>query len=123
MRFRPEQRIRFSYEFNKVRHQGEQSITPAFILQGFFPNKEESLLPRFGVIASKRVGNAVKRNRGKRLLREIFRLQQNTLPRNSDWVVILRHKYQEFSYQELEAFFLKQSKRISAKFTTPDQNN
>ena len=80
MRFRPEQRLRFSYEFNKVRQSGEQSITPAFILQGFFPNEQPSLLPRLGVIASKRVGNAVKRNRGKRLLRDFFATNKRPSP-------------------------------------------
>lgn len=123
MRFRPEQRLRFSYEFNTVRQKGEQSITPAFIVQGFFPNEQSTLLPRFGVIASKRVGNAVKRNRGKRILREIFRQQQDALPRNSDWVVVLRKRYQDFTFQELEDFFVKQSQRICQRFTNSSEKN
>jgi len=43
---------------------------------------------RLGIVASKRVGNAVARNRGKRLVREWFR--QLVVPPSGDVVVILR---------------------------------
>jgi len=49
---------------------------------------EAELGTRLGVVASKRVGNAVARNRGKRLVREWFR-RCETLP-EADVVVILR---------------------------------
>jgi ribonuclease P protein component len=46
--------------------------------------------PRLGVVASRKVGNAVARNRAKRLVREAFRLHQEALPRGVDVVVIVR---------------------------------
>lgn len=46
--------------------------------------------PRLGVVASRKVGPAVVRNRCKRLVREAFRLNQATLPRGLDLVIIVR---------------------------------
>jgi len=44
---------------------------------------------RFGMTVPRRVGNAVKRHRIKRLLREAFRLHQRDWPGRYDWVVIV----------------------------------
>jgi ribonuclease P protein component len=46
--------------------------------------------PRLAVQTSRRVGNAVRRNRIRRLIREAFRLMQHDLSRGYDLVVIAR---------------------------------
>lgn len=77
-----------------------------------------------GVIASRRVGNAVKRNRGKRLIREIFRRNFRTLPMlpmlpmlpiGSRFVVVLRSGFDRYGFFELEAHFLKACGKITRK--------
>lgn len=45
---------------------------------------------RLGLAVSKRVGNAVRRNRWKRCIREAFRRQREKLPAGLDFVVLPR---------------------------------
>jgi len=52
------------------------------------PALGDSEQPRLGLVVSRKCGNAVVRNRWKRALREAFRLVQNDLPRNLDFVVL-----------------------------------
>ena len=46
--------------------------------------------PRLGVVASRKVGPSVVRNRAKRLVREAFRLHPEVFPRGLDVVIIVR---------------------------------
>lgn len=70
---------------------------------------------RLAVIASRRVGNAVKRNRGKRVFREIFRHCQGHLPAHTDVIIVLRSKFDHYSFQQLRGQFLKACQRWSAR--------
>src|SRR5262245_4409319 len=57
---------------------------------------------RLGVVASKKVGGAVERNRAKRLAREVFRRHQAVLPESFDVVVIAKVGAHELSYAAAE---------------------
>ena len=100
-------RLRKQRDFELVRAEGKRSLCGPFIFQCRQVPLDGEKRRRFGVIASRRVGNAVKRNRGKRLMRELFRLHASKLPESVDLVVVLRSGFDQFSYQELESRFDK----------------
>ena len=56
---------------------------------------------RFGFSVSRRVGNAVVRNRLKRRLREMFRLHRHELAPARDFVVIAKPGAASLSYEDL----------------------
>lgn len=102
-KFRPEVRIRRGPELIRILSKGKKRQTPYFTLH-FFPNDKSRT--RLGVIASRRAGNAVSRNRAKRLLREAFRRQYTKLPPSMDFVLVAKPPLVKAGYKEVEDEFL-----------------
>lgn len=65
-------------------------------------------LRRMGLVTGRKVGNAVTRNRVKRLLREVFRLNKHRLLPGVDVVFVSRPAAAKYDFYQLEAAVLKQ---------------
>ncbi|MEM8962048.1 MAG: ribonuclease P protein component [Acidobacteriota bacterium] len=78
-RFRAEDRLRQSADFSRCYRRGRRRR--GFLLM-LVTHRNDTGRPRLGITASRKVGNAVVRNRVKRRIREIFRRlpQRSQLP-------------------------------------------
>jgi len=73
-------------------------------------------LTRLGITVSKRIGNSVKRNRVKRLIREFFRLNKALFPQGHDIVVVAKKDAGDLGFWKIEGefgdVFLDKSRRL-----------
>ncbi|MEO8522529.1 MAG: ribonuclease P protein component [Acidobacteriota bacterium] len=75
---------------------------------------------RLGIVASRKLGDAVRRNRAKRLIREIFRhLVDAGSGLGFDVVVIPRRELFDAEFSSLEADFHQTLKRGTARLPPP----
>jgi ribonuclease P protein component len=82
--FPKKERLLNRADFVNLNRLGERHHTRHFTLT----IKKNGLgITRLGITATKKVGNAVKRNRIKRLIREFFRLNKSKFPQGYDIVI------------------------------------
>lgn len=96
-------RLRKNEEFQRVYRRGKPAFNRDFKLIGF---QNGTARNHYGFSLSKKFGKANVRNRMKRRLREIVRLNQDQFPKGFDFVVLPRDASREKSYQELEQSLL-----------------
>lgn len=112
-RFRPEERLRRRKEFDRVYREGKRLYLP-YLKILLAPNKLG--FSRLGFSVSRKFGKAVKRNRAKRILREIFRRHKKIFPRGYDLVLTPRPeiltKDQEEIVRDLKRLFKKYASRF-----------
>jgi ribonuclease P protein component len=95
---------------------GQQRSTdrPAESAEAGAPASVLTPLPRAAVIASiAAVGPAVRRNRAKRRLRELFRRHQSLIPPACDLLLIARAQTVQWKFTELERTFVDACRRIA----------
>lgn len=93
-----EQRLRRGAEFRKVFQEGVRVDAGLFRLSG---RQNEIGQDRLGLAVSRKVGGAVVRSRGKRLLREAFRRRPKSLG-GIDLVVVAKPAIEDSSQQEVD---------------------
>ncbi|MBT5910098.1 MAG: ribonuclease P protein component [Opitutae bacterium] len=110
--FKSKNRIHKREEFQTVKQKGKRVRTNHFLAQVLIDNKRPTTERRIGIIATRRLGNAVKRNRAKRVFRELFRNHNKILPERCDLVIIPHSTFFSQSYPTLEMDFLHICKRF-----------
>ena len=77
-----------NHEYKRVYARGKSAVRPALVLYCLRNKKVKQA--RVGITASKKIGNAVKRNRARRLLRESIRVLYPQLKPGYDFVLVSR---------------------------------
>lgn len=85
----------FSSIYNKGKSVGDRFVV-LFYRQNHLPYN------RTGFLASKKVGNSVKRNRARRLMKESYRTIENDLPQGYDFIIIARNTISERKCADVE---------------------
>lgn len=97
--FGKNEHLRKRLEFKKVYSRGK-AYANRFAVLYVWPNGLERR--RVGLSVGKKVGSAVKRNRVKRLFREVYRLNKTKLIEGIDMVLIAKKEALGLGFQQME---------------------
>ena len=97
---RPHERIRKRKDFFRIYKKGSRFRGKYFVLV-YLSN--ELQFSRMAVVASKKIGNAVVRNRVKRRMRTLYRTHKDKLPEAHDLVFITKRDIRNASWKEIRS--------------------
>jgi len=85
--------------FRRLYRVGKCSVQPHIAV---YSKRNRHGISRLGITATKKIGNAVQRNRARRLISEAYRLSEDMLPDNLDIVIVARKKAVYAKMQEVQ---------------------
>ncbi len=97
-------RLRRSSDLERVRQEGDTWRHPLIV---YLACKNEQDTSRFAFVASRRVGNAVQRNRVRRLMREAIRQHLDEIQSGWDCILIARPRILQANFTEVETAVLQ----------------
>ena len=96
----PETSLKQNSDFRRVYARGKSAVSPRVVV---YCRKNRKDGNRMGFTVSKKLGNAVTRNRVRRRLREIARLNAEHTKQGYDLILVARSRAVNAEYQKLEA--------------------
>src|ERR687896_1543065 len=87
---RRSRRLSRSGEFERVYREGRSHASRHLVVYAFPRDEDDDAEPRLGVSVGRKLGGAVERNRMKRLLREAFWANAESLREAHDFVIVAR---------------------------------
>jgi len=101
--------LKKNYEFRRLYTKGKSVVTPCMVVYSL---RNANGSNRVGYTVSTKLGHAVVRNRVRRRLREIYRLNSHRLQTGHDIVIVARTKSVGADYARLEETFLRAAREL-----------
>lgn len=101
--------LKENYEFRRMYRKGASAVSGSMVLYCRKNNRGNN---RLGITVSVKLGKAVVRNRAKRRLREVYRLNTPALKQGWDIVLVGRARTVTAPWKELNATFLRLAKKL-----------
>ena len=117
-RFDRSRRIRKRADFSRIQDGGARASAGALLLLGELRGDREPA--RLGIVASRKVGNAIARNRAKRLVRAAFRALAERMPPGLDLVVVVRPGLEQLGAAQVAAELAGALPRLVRRLRPPD---
>jgi len=95
--------LKKNYEFKRVYNKGKSVASKCAVIYSLKRGKAEN---RLGITVSTKLGGAVQRNRIRRRLKEIYRLNESILLTGYNIIIVARHRSRYAGWSELEASVL-----------------
>ena len=111
--------LKQNHEFRRLYNKGKSAVSPYFVI---YCRKTGRPVNRLGITTSVKLGNAVKRNRARRRIRELYRTHEGGLLLGYYIVIVARTRVIYGRYGELERSFGQLTKKLgllSAKGDRP----
>ena len=94
--------IKQNHEFRRLYNKGQSAVSPSMVI---YCRKSRFAHNRLGITVSTKLGCAVKRNRARRRLRELFRLAQPKMKQGYDVILVARTRAVTIPHKKLQADF------------------
>lgn len=94
-------------EFSLLYRKGKSLVTPVVVI---YFRKNNKSINRFGITTGKKIGNAVKRNRARRIIRAAFSEISPKIKGSYDFVLVARGKTPYVRSRDIKKAMLKQFK-------------
>ena len=114
MRFGSQNRLHLARDIDFVKKNSAKTDCSVFVF--YCLPRPESKFSRIAIVASKRIGNAVVRNRARRVFREIFRACAPSLKVSCDIMVFVRRNYDRADFGRLSRKFDNAAKNTVSDF-------
>lgn len=92
-----------NHEFKRLYNKGKSAASQCVVV---YCRRNGRMANRLGITVSTKIGGAVQRNRIRRRLKEIYRLNEDKLATGYDIVIVARMKSRYIGYRELESSVL-----------------